>query len=244
MRKTKRIKSVKLTDFLKNLILSDILISKSKQYYSEKIINPEYALALIKQFLLVTSCYIRRHPSTVPILLVQSQEEKSYIDFCLSKIGLAHYIRVFTSLKRLKAIKGGKIILVLDNGIIPNWDTFLKRCLLNQDFFIFRVNNYLPFKNDLGIYTLFGQFDSLKKLLFFLLLLKRAFKLSRTPSSTVQFFLKKFFSKSKKFLKKKTKLYKHNKNRGKGPRLIAPYNSSSNYSKNINTSNYAPYKKI
>lgn len=243
MRKTKRIKSVKLTAFLKNLILSDLLISKGKQFYSEKIINPDYALALIKQFLLVTSCYLRRHPSTVPILLVQSKEEKSYIDFCLSKIGLARYMRVFTSLKRLKALKGGKIIFILDNDIIPNWSTFLKRCLLNRDFFVFKVNNYLPFKNNLGIYTLFGQFDSLKKLLFFLLLLKKAFKLSRKPNSVVQFFFEKFFRFTKK-KQKKTKLYKQNKNSGKGPRLIAPYNPSPNYSKNRNTSNYAPYKKI
>lgn len=205
MLKTKRRKSLKLTDFLKNLILSDLLVSKDlidPNNDSEKVINPDYALALIKQFLLVTSCYIKKHPSTVPILLVPSKEEKSYVDFCLSKIGLSHNIRVFTSLKRLKALKGGKIIFVLDNGIIPNWNTFLKKCLLNEDFFVFRVNNYLPFKNNFGIYTLFGQFDSLKKLLFFLLLLKRAFTLSGIPLSTTQYFCKKLF---KRKINKKNK---------------------------------------
>ena len=164
---------------IENLIKSDILLLRNNidTLYLNKIINADHLITSLKQFTLILRRYFKKGNKRI-VLVVKNKDEKFFIDNCLSRLKLNSVVRSVIKLKDLPiTVSNKKLVILLDDTISSSdLENFVKINIAKKNYFLFNATANLT-QDKYGIYTIFAQMNSLKKILFLLLLIKRVLKI-------------------------------------------------------------------
>lgn len=170
MRKTK------LNLIIDNILKLDLLLLKnhSNTKYINKIINMDYFITSLKQFVIVLKRYFKPHTHRI-VILTRNKGQKLFIDQCIEEYELTYAIECVTHLMDASDETKVNMIIIVDNAIQSNFERFVKSSVEDRHYFMFNVSADYK-KNIYGTYPILSEMDNIKKILFLLTIIKRTIK--------------------------------------------------------------------
>jgi hypothetical protein len=159
-----------------NLIKSDVLLLKNdlNTKYLDQIVNVDHLITSLKQFVFIIKRFFKKENRNI-VFLVKNKNQKLFIDHCLTKLNLNLAVKSITNISDLSSKDKSILLVLLDNNNELNLEQFIKTNLNKKNYFLFNINSILN-KDNHGIYSIFAQMNNIKKILFLLVLIRRAIK--------------------------------------------------------------------
>jgi hypothetical protein len=151
-----------------------LLRNKKKIGYTNKIVKFEYLIRSLKQLMHIFNSFLNYVRCQTVFIMVGNKSQKDFINTIILKLNLSKRVIVSCNFQRLHNNRRHKIVLFLDGSIIHNQCSTIHALLRRYNYLVFQMDAF-PRKNYYGAYHLIADDTNIKTVIFFLLIIKKAF---------------------------------------------------------------------